>query len=304
MEAAAARGPGGEAPAAGAWAPCAGRPPVVDASLDLGAPSCRAGGFACLALEATGGRSLLAGGVDGRVSLFDVGAQHRAPRARASARGAARHAHCVAGASWYCADGGAFATCCAGGRARFWDAARLEPVVAWDLGGAPGRDCACAPAAAGPLAAAFAAACGDGSVRLCDPRSGSRADALAALHRGAARCVAWAPDGRLLATGGDDGAVRLWDPRRAAARAPVAALDRHDHGAPGGGGGGAAATARSVFDLWRGTPIPHSLAAQARSAWAAPPSTQQLAVDHYTGRWGWLHASALRRRGRVSTFFL
>ena len=193
MEAAAARGTGGEAPAAGAWAPCAGRPPVVDASLDLGAPSCRAGGFACLALEATGGRSLLAGGVDGRVSLFDVGAQNQAPRARASARGAARHAHCVAGASWYCADGGAFATCCAGGRARFWDAARLEPVVAWALGGAAGRDCACAPAAAGPLAATFAAACGDGSVRLCDPRSGSRADALAALHRGAARCVAWAP---------------------------------------------------------------------------------------------------------------
>ena len=51
----------------------------------------------------------------------------------------------------------------------------------------------------------------DGTVRLWDPATGNQVRELTG-HTGWVRAVAFAPDGRLLATAGGDGTVRLWDP--------------------------------------------------------------------------------------------
>ncbi|HJT78135.1 MAG TPA: WD40 repeat domain-containing protein, partial [Gemmataceae bacterium] len=53
---------------------------------------------------------------------------------------------------------------------------------------------------------------GDGPIRVWDPATGKELAALGRLTQGGgAKCLALAPDGKLLATGGMDKVIRLWD---------------------------------------------------------------------------------------------
>ncbi len=71
----------------------------------------------------------------------------------------------------------------------------------------------------------LAAACKDGSVRLIDFASGAVLRTFAA-HAGGADCVAFSPDGALLASGGRDRAIKLWDVLNPSAE-PLAVLQTH-----------------------------------------------------------------------------
>jgi WD40 repeat protein len=55
------------------------------------------------------------------------------------------------------------------------------------------------------------AVAGKGTVVVCDVMSG-RPYLMHSLHRGDVRSLAWSPDGKSIATGGDDSTVRLWEP--------------------------------------------------------------------------------------------
>ena len=60
-----------------------------------------------------------------------------------------------------------------------------------------------------PVDNALLATCGDRSLKLLNVNTGKQIVSHAA-HEGSVEAVAYSPDGKLLATGGDDACVRFW----------------------------------------------------------------------------------------------
>lgn len=92
------------------------------------------------------------------------------------------------------------------GSIRVWDVATGEPRQRWDVGSAV-RAVAAGPANASAVAAGDAA----GTIHIWDLNKGEKLRELAAHKEGVAS-LAWAPDGRKLASHGQDGGdVSLWE---------------------------------------------------------------------------------------------
>src|SRR5262249_59910448 len=70
----------------------------------------------------------------------------------------------------------------------------------------------------------FSARGADRTIRLWDVNTGKVLRRLEGPPPGS-WCVAWSPDGRMLATGGDDGLVRLWELASGRERARLAGHD-------------------------------------------------------------------------------
>jgi WD40 repeat protein len=143
------------------------------------------------------GRTLVTGGVDTTVRLWDVVAH----RELATLTG---HTDRVRGVAFSPRDGRTLATVGDDATVRLWDiAARRELAT---LTGHTGRVIGVAFSPDGRTLATG----GDDAVRLWDVVS-HRELATLPGHTNTVRAVAFSPDGRILATGSDDATVRLWD---------------------------------------------------------------------------------------------
>jgi WD40 repeat protein/serine/threonine protein kinase len=91
------------------------------------------------------------------------------------------------------------------GRVYAWD---LEAKTRRELTGCSDQEREIRKVAFSPDGASVASASGDGSVRVCDAKTGKGSTLI--KHNGAANDVAFSPNGELLASAGDDGAAKLW----------------------------------------------------------------------------------------------
>jgi WD40 repeat protein len=154
------------------------------------------GGVRCLAF-APDGRTLAAGGIDGRVRLFDPATTRRRADFRA-------HVGPLLSLT-FSDDGRVLASTGALDRvARLWEAGAGRPLL--ELNGHPASVQA---AAFAPGGRTVATAGGDGTVRLWDVSTGRLLAALSCRET-PVTVVAFSPDGRTLA-GGTSESIRLWD---------------------------------------------------------------------------------------------
>jgi DNA excision repair protein ERCC-8 len=194
--------------------------------------------------------SLLSGGADSTISIWDLDAPLSAPNGPLRPLGsvprtAAAHKFGITCLSYYPFDSLAFLSSSFDGALKIYDSTTLTPSASFPLldadddggGGGSGSGPVYAHAMS-PIADHLLVACATRgpAVRLVDLRSGARSQALAG-HAGPVLAVAWSPvEEHVVASGGADGTVRLWDVRRSAGQLQALDVERSadDHGGANG----------------------------------------------------------------------
>ena len=151
------------------------------------------------------------------------------------------HNHMIISTQWWPVDNGIFITAGCDGLVKLWDANEMCAVWSFNLqrqgprqpvhsqarrmsGGAVLYDAKMSNIAVEHML--IATATKNGSIRLCDPRSGSGTHTLVG-HKSPVLSLSWSPTTPFaLASGSVDRGVRIWDIRRSGLNACVLALDQ------------------------------------------------------------------------------
>ena len=157
----------------------------VDVSSHCELQSNHDGIITALSLDAVEGRYLLSSAADGTLALYDVEDKLGEPQASCtttdplafvSRQHACAHRHATTSVQWFPHDTGLFASGGYDGLVKLWDTNELTVACDFKL---PGRIHSLAMSPSATTHALIAACCeGTGTIRLCDPATGSAAQTL------------------------------------------------------------------------------------------------------------------------------
>jgi DNA excision repair protein ERCC-8 len=196
--------------------------------------SCHKSGIPSLCMDSTEHRYLLAGGLDGVISIYDLlrgddDQRHKAiaQSMRMPATSNRGHSSSIVAAQWYRTDTGAFCSAAKDGTVLVWDTHSMRPVVKWN----PIQSISClalsqSSGRSESLVAIGSSAGEERRVQLLDIRSGGASHSLWGHTHGITR-VQWSPTCDVVVMSGSmDGSIRLWDIRKSGSRAALAVLNR------------------------------------------------------------------------------
>jgi DNA excision repair protein ERCC-8 len=170
--------------------------------------------------------SLLSGGADSTISIWDLeAAERKSPVCHyplgSVKRSPKTHKFGITDITFFPFDSLAFLSSSYDTTLKIYTTETLVPAASFAL------DSAIYAHATSPIADHLLVACATQhpAIRLVDLRSGASVHALAG-HSGAVMTVAWSPvDEHILASGGTDGTIRFWDVRRSASMLGVLDLE-------------------------------------------------------------------------------
>jgi DNA excision repair protein ERCC-8 len=168
--------------------------------------------------------SLLSGGGDGRLHIYDLNSMTDKNEPVASVARADRHKYAVTSVSWYPEDNGLFVTSSYDSTIKVWDTNEMKSVEEFDL------ECRVHCQSMSTIAShsLVASAAAEPRIRLCDLVSGAFTHSLTG-HSGSVLSCIWSTcQEYILYSGGNDGKIRTWDIRKASAC--LMSLDQNNAG--------------------------------------------------------------------------